>query len=333
MTTIAKTIEPLPGIIGVSEAIEKVIGIVRKVAPYKSTVLISGESGTGKELFARAIHDLSPRKDHPLVVVNCGAIPPNLLESELFGHIKGSFTGATATREGLFEKAQHGTLFLDEIGELPLDLQVKLLRAIQEEEITRVGDRTPIKLDIRIIAATNRSLQDEVEAGRFREDLHYRLNVVALRIPPLRDRKDDMVTLAEHFVELFARKMGKDVLGLAPEAVGMIKNYDWPGNVRELENAIEQTIVLMDDHKVIEGVDLPIFLERRGYERRNRFRQESLDKKLSIAEYTREFILRFEDQHTEKDLAEYLGITTKTLWEKRKTWNIPRKRRGVHEED
>jgi transcriptional regulator with PAS, ATPase and Fis domain len=318
-------------IVGKSEELQKVLSILRKVAPYKSTVLITGESGTGKELFARAIHQLSPRRSSPMVVVNCGAIPENLLEAELFGHVKGAFTGAIATREGLFEKAEKGTLFLDEVGDLPLDLQVKLLRAIQEEEIMRVGDRRPIKLDIRIIAATNRSLEDEVASGRFREDLHYRLNVVSIRVPPLRERKDDLPGLIHHFIEKFCKKLDKKVEGINQEALGMLKNYDWPGNIRELENVIEQTLVLMDEGKAIEGLDLPVFLERRGYERRNRFRQESIDKKLSINEYTKDFILKFETQYTEKELASFLGITTKTLWEKRKLWNMPRRRRGEPE--
>ncbi|MCZ7583922.1 MAG: sigma-54 dependent transcriptional regulator [Deltaproteobacteria bacterium] len=327
MATASQHHDVLENIVGRGPQIQKVLSIVTKVAPYKSTVLITGESGTGKELFARAIHQLSPRRDKPLIVVNCGAIPDNLLESELFGHIKGAFTGAHQTREGLFEKAQGGTLFLDEVSELPIDLQVKLLRAIQEEEIMRVGDRKPIKLDIRIVAATNRNLDEEVQEGRFREDLHYRLNVVSLHIPPLAERKEDLPLLVKHFIERFSEKLGKRVGGIADEALGMIKNYDWPGNIRELENAIEQTVVLLDEGKQIESVDLPIFLERRGYERRNRFRQEALDKKLSINDYTKEFILRFENEHTEKEIAGFLGITTKTLWEKRKQWKIPRKRR------
>ncbi len=317
----------LSNIIGRSKNLQKVITIAEKVAPYKTTVLISGESGTGKEVFAKAIHALSPRNKHPLVVVNCGAIPANLLESELFGHVRGAFTGATMTREGLFEKAGKGTIFLDEVGELPLDMQVKLLRAIQEEEIMRVGDSRPIKLDIRIIAATNRSLEDEVEEGRFRQDLYSRINVVNILIPPLRERLDDLPFLVDHFIKKFSAKLEKKVDGYTQEALGMMKNYDWPSNIRELENILEQTIVLLDDGKKIDCPDLPLFLERRGYERRNRFRQESLDKMLSINDYTKEFIERFQDQHTEKELAGFLGITTKTLWEKRKAWGMPRTRR------
>jgi two-component system response regulator PilR (NtrC family) len=315
-------------IIGKSKAIQDILRVIEKVAPFKSTVLIQGESGTGKELFARQLHRLSPRKDKPLIVVNCGAIPENLLESELFGHMKGSFTGAHVTKEGLFEKANGGTLFLDEIGELPLDLQVKILRAIQEEEIMRVGGRTPIQLDIRIIAATNRSLEREVQEGRFRQDLFYRLNVVAIEIPPLRDRPDDIRDLATHFVDRFCASLGKPPMTLSAGSLAMLKNYDWPGNIRELENAIEQTVVLTDPGGAAIGEEhLPIFLERRGHERRNRFRREALDKKLSIHEYTHAFIESFQQEHTEKEIAKFLGITTKTLWEKRKQWNLPRPKR------
>ncbi len=316
-----------PVIIGKGKELQKILKIIEKVAPFKSTVLISGDSGTGKELFAKAIHVKSPRKDGPMVVVNCGAIPENLLESELFGHVRGAFTGAINTKEGLFEKADKGTLFLDEIGELPLDLQVKILRAIQEEEIMKVGDRKPIQLDIRIVAATNRSLDEEVNQGRIRQDLFYRLNVVNIAAPSLSDRLDDLELLVDHFIEIFSRQLEKKVDGVSKEAMGMLKNYDWPGNIRELENVIEQTIILMDDDVPIDGVDLPVFLERRGYEKRNRFRQESLDKMLSIEEYTKEFVLAFQNKHTEKELAEFLGITTKTLWEKRKKWGIKKSRK------
>ena len=314
-------------IIGKSKPVLDIQRIIEKVAPFKSTVLLQGESGTGKELYARHIHAFSPRRDKPLVVVNCGAIPENLLESELFGHMKGSFTGAHLTKEGLFEKANGGTLFLDEIGELPLDLQVKILRAIQEEEIMRVGGRTPIKLDIRIIAATNRSLEREVQEGRFRQDLYYRLNVVSIEIPALRERPDDIRDLTLYFIERFCLSLGRPPVAITPGAMAMLKNYDWPGNVRELENAMEQTVVLMDgDRATIEEEQLPLFLERRGHERRNRFRRDALDKKLSIQEYTRAFIEAFQNEHTEKEIAKYLGITTKTLWEKRKLWELPRPR-------
>ncbi|HPQ68788.1 MAG TPA: sigma-54 dependent transcriptional regulator [bacterium] len=315
-----------PVIIGRSKKIRDLLTMIERVAPFKSTVLISGESGTGKELFARAIHFGSTRADKPFVAVNCGAIPENLIEAELFGHVKGAYTGAVSSEEGYFEKAQRGTLLLDEIGDLPLNLQVKILRAIQEEEIQRVGGREPIKLDIRLIAATNRDLEKDVSEGRFRADLYYRLNVVHLLVPPLRDHIDDLPLLVQHFVESISKRIGKTVGDLSPESMGMMRNYEWPGNVRELENVLEQTLIMIDPDQLIEPEHLPLFMERRGAERRRRFREEAMDRKLSLDEYAREFIMRFQDSHTEKQLAQFLGITPKTLWEKRKRWNLSRKR-------
>ena len=315
-----------PKIIGRSKRVQDLLKMIERVAPFKSTVLISGESGTGKEVFARAVHLASPRADNPFVAVNCGAIPENLIEAELFGHVKGAYTGAVSSQEGYFEKAQQGTLFLDEIGDLPLNLQVKILRAIQEEEIFRVGDRKAIKLDIRIIAATNHDLEKEVSAERFRADLYYRLNVVHLIVPPLRDRIDDLPLLMEHFFSEIGRRVGKEISNISREAMGMMRNYEWPGNIRELENVLEQTIIMMDEGEAIEPRHLPLFMERRDGERRRRFREDALDRKLSIDEYAREFVLRFQDRHTEKELAGFLGITPKTLWEKRKRWNLPRSR-------
>jgi transcriptional regulator with PAS, ATPase and Fis domain len=315
-----------PMIIGRSKKVEALLEMIDRVAPYKSTVLISGESGTGKELFARGIHTGSPRATEPFVAVNCGAIPENLIEAELFGHVKGAYTGAISSKEGYFEQAQKGTLFLDEIGDLPLNLQVKILRAIQEEEIMRVGDRRAIKLDIRIITATNRNLEKEVADGRFRADLYYRLNVVHLVVPPLRDRIEDLPLLVNHFLESIGQRIGKKSGGINREAMGMMRNYEWPGNIRELENVIEQTMIMMDDEQIIEPRHLPLFMERRGAERRRRFLEEALDRKLSIEEYSREFVLRFQDRHTEKELAGFLGITPKTLWEKRKRWSLPHSR-------
>ncbi len=315
-----------PIIIGRSKKIEALFEMIDRVAPYKSTVLISGESGTGKELFARAIHTASPRANEPFVAVNCGAIPENLIEAELFGHVKGAYTGAVSSKEGYFEQAQKGTLFLDEIGDLPLNLQVKILRAIQEEEIMRVGDRRPIQLDIRIIAATNRNLEKDVADGRFRADLYYRLNVVHLVVPSLRDRIEDLPLLVAHFIETIGKRIGKKSGGISREAMGMMRNYEWPGNIRELENVIEQTMIMMDEGQVIEPNHLPLFMERRGAERRRRFLEEALDRKLTVDEYSREFVLRFQDRHTERELAEFLGVTPKTLWEKRKRWNMPHNR-------
>ena len=217
-----------------------------RVAGFKSAVLITGESGTGKELFARAIHNHSERKDKPFVAVNCGAIPETLIEDELFGHEKGAFTGAYGPRKGLFEEADGGTLFLDEIGELPQPLQVKLLRAIQEEEVRRLGGNRNIKVDARLITATVRDLADDVKQGLFREDLFYRINVVSLAIPPLRERLGDLALLARHFVERFNERFGLALSGVSPEAMEALSRYHWPGNVRELENTLEGAIILCD---------------------------------------------------------------------------------------
>ena len=234
----------------------EVFRTVTKVADFKTTVLVTGESGTGKELVARALHARSSRKGNPFVAVNCGAIPENLLESELFGHKKGAFTDANADRRGLFEEASGGTLFLDEIGELPLPLQVKLLRVLQEETMRRLGDPKDIKVDVRIIAATHRDLSADVKAGRFREDLFYRINVLAIPIPPLRGRREDIGLLIDHFVTRNNARLGTAVRGIAPDARKLLLEYAWPGNVRELENTIERAMVLADSDVLVVG-DLP----------------------------------------------------------------------------
>jgi len=230
--------------VGNSPAMERIYELITRVAATKTNVLIYGESGTGKELVARGIHAESERSERPFVALNCAAIPENLLESELFGHMKGSFTGATANKEGLFEVADGGTLFLDEIGELSGPLQVKLLRAIQEKTIRRVGGTEDRKVDVRILAATNRRLEDEVSEGRFREDLYYRLNVIQLDLPPLRERLEDLPLLVHHFVEKYSRELDKPLRGLEPDAMRAIQGYHFPGNVRELENAIERSVAL-----------------------------------------------------------------------------------------
>jgi formate hydrogenlyase transcriptional activator len=231
-------------IVGRSPALAQVLSLVETVAPTPSTVLILGETGTGKELVARAIHDRSPRRDRPLVKVNCSAISAGLVESELFGHVRGAFTGAVGARTGRFEVADGGTIFLDEIGELPLDTQVKLLRVLQEREIEPVGSSEARKVDVRVIAATNRDLEQQVAAGRFRADLFFRLNVVPIVMPPLRERAGDVGLLSHYFVDRFARDLGKDVRGLAPDALARLEQYPWPGNVRELSNVIERAVVL-----------------------------------------------------------------------------------------
>jgi len=229
---------------------------ITKIADFKTTVLLTGESGVGKELVARAIHTRSSRKGNPFVAINCGAIPENLLESELFGHKKGAFTDATADRRGLFEEADCGTLLLDEIGELPLALQVKLLRVLQEESIRRLGDTKDTKVDVRIVAATHRDLAAETKAGRFREDLYYRINVLPLAIPPLRERKEDIPLLIDHFIARNNARLATQIRGLSSESKKLLLEYAWPGNVRELENTIERAMVLCDGD-LIDTSDLP----------------------------------------------------------------------------
>jgi two-component system, NtrC family, response regulator AtoC len=245
--------DALGGMIGKGPAIQTVFRTLQKVAEYKTNVLITGESGTGKELVARALHDMSPRSAGPFVPVNCGAIPEPLRESELFGHRKGAFTDASRDKRGLFEEAHGGTLFLDEIGELPLTVQVKFLRAIQEEEIRRLGDTREISVDVRVIAATVKDLATEAKAGRFREDLFYRLNVLPIHLPPLRDRREDIPLLVEHFVRRYGEKharAGMRVESVAPDAMELLLSYAWPGNVRELENTIERAMVLCEGARI-----------------------------------------------------------------------------------
>ncbi len=229
-----------------SKSMLAVFRLAEKVARYNTTVLITGESGTGKELVARGIHFMSDRADHPMIPVNCGGIPETLLESEFFGYKKGAFTGADKNKKGLFEEAEGGSLFLDEIGELPLTLQVKLLRVLQENEVRQIGDARPKTVDVRVIAATAKNLDEEVKTGRFRQDLFYRLNVVPVEIPPLRNRVEDIPYLCEHFVKKYNKALEKNIGGISPEALTRLETHRWPGNVRELENAIERAIVLAD---------------------------------------------------------------------------------------
>ena len=244
-------------IVGKSEPIRRITDLITQVGPGRSTVLITGESGTGKELVAKAIHNLSPRRDRSFVPVNSGSIPSELLESELFGHVKGAFTGATATKKGLFEIAHEGTLFLDEIGTVPMQTQAKLLRVLQEREFRPVGGVRSIKVDVRIVAATNVDLMRAVKEGRFREDLYYRLKVITLDVAPLRDRKDDIPLLAHHFMVRFSRENGKSLKSIDQDALRVLVSYDWPGNVRELENAIERAVVLSGTSASIRSDLLP----------------------------------------------------------------------------
>lgn len=238
------------GLIGRSEAFIQVLETLKQVAPTNITVLITGESGTGKEMVARAIHELSKRKDKPIISVNCGAIPEGILESELFGHEKGSFTGAEATRKGYFEAANQGTIFLDEIGELPVAVQVKLLRVLEQKEFMKVGGTTSVKVDVRVIAATNKNLENEVNKGNFRKDLFYRLNAVKITIPPLRKRKEDIALFAEYYSQKVSRENNIDFMGFTEEALQELENYSWPGNIREIRNLIERLIILKKGKKI-----------------------------------------------------------------------------------
>ena len=264
-------------IIAKSHQMIEIFQLIKKVADYNTTVLLTGGSGTGKELVARALHYNGNRRDKSFIAVNCGAIPENLLESELFGHVKGAFTDAVRNKNGLFEEADGGTIFLDEIGELPKDLQVKLLRVIQEGELRRVGDSKSRKIDVRIIAATAKDLMEEIKKGNFREDLFYRLNVVPIKIPPLRERQGDIPLLVNHFIERYAKKFGKAVKGISDMAMNLLISYAWPGNVRELENIIERAVIL-EDTEVIREENLP-FTKKTG---QSLYQIEELSNGLSI---------------------------------------------------
>lgn len=259
-TTLRRQIDELvgfSGVVGRSQAMREVYVQVEQAAGLDITVLLTGESGTGKELIARAIHSLSQRKDNLLIPVNCGALPAELVESELFGHLRGAFTGATGNKRGLFEEAHLGTIFLDEIGDLPLPAQVKLTRVIQEREVRRVGDTRATKVDVRVVAATLRDLKADVLAGRFREDLYYRLNVFPIRLPPLRERREDIPILAGHFLGKYSRFYKRAISGIEPEAQRVLTQYGWPGNVRELENTIERAVAVCGSSQIA-AQDLPL---------------------------------------------------------------------------
>ena len=246
------------GLVGSSVAMKAIYKRIGIVANKTSTILIEGETGTGKELIAKAIHYNSSRKDQPLVSVHCGAIPSSLLEDELFGHVKGAFTGALQNRIGRFEQANHGTLFLDEVSSMPMDLQVKLLRVLQEREFQRVGSISTVKVDVRIVAATNGDLLAAVEKGEFRSDLYYRLNVIPINIPPLRERRDDVALLAEHFIRKFCAEQKVPIKKISESAIQCLASYDWPGNVRQLENTMEMAVTLADDRELLEANDFPV---------------------------------------------------------------------------
>lgn len=277
--------------IGRSPPMQEIFATIEKVADYKTSVLITGESGTGKELIAKAIHYNSSRADKPLVTVNCGAIPETLLESELFGHKKGSFTDAIKDKRGLFQEAHGGSIFLDEIGELPRPLQVKLLRALQEEEIKRVGDTQSINIDIRVLAATTKDLAEEVKNGRFRDDLYYRINVLHVVVPPLRKRSEDIPLLTQHFIEKISKRLHSEVDEVSPAAASAFQRYDWPGNVRELENFIERAMV-MAGGRTIELEDLPPHLQPKAEPEEYLANEENLSIKEASRKLERTLIRR-----------------------------------------
>jgi two-component system response regulator AtoC len=310
-------------ILAKSPSMQDIFRTIAKIADYKTTVLISGESGTGKELVARALHRRSVRRAGAFVAVNCGAIPENLLESELFGHKRGAFTDASSDRRGLFEEADGGTLFLDEIGELPLALQVKLLRVLQDETIRRVGDSRDLKVDVRIVAATHRDLAAEVKAGRFREDLFYRLNVLAILVPALRTRKEDVPLLVDHFVARNNARLGTTIRGVDTQARRLLMEYAWPGNVRELENTIERAMVLAEG-EVLMAADLP----DRVRESRDPVQLQLASGELSIKKTARvveETLIRRALQKTKGNrtrAAEVLELSHRALLYKIKEYNI-----------
>lgn len=310
-------------ILAKSASMQAIFRTISKIAEYKTTVLITGESGVGKELVARAVHQISPRRGGPFVPINCGAIPENLLESELFGHKRGAFTDAHQDRRGLFEEADGGSLFLDEIGELPLGLQVKLLRILEDERIRRLGDSKDIKIDVRIIAATHRDLSFETKAGRFREDLFYRLNVLPILVPPLRERREDIPLLLDHFVMRNNVRLGTAIRGLDSEARRLLYEYAWPGNVRELENTVERAMVLAETDLIC-AVDLP----ERIREARDPVQMQLASGELSVKKTTRiieEILIRRALQKTKGNrtrAAEILEISHRALLYKIKDYRI-----------
>ena len=314
----------LPGIIARSTEMRDVLDLVARVAPTDATVLVRGESGTGKELIAKAIHHASPRARGPFVAVNCGAVPETLLESELFGHVKGAFTGAVAAKKGLFEEAHQGTLFLDEIGEMTPTLQVKVLRALQDGEIRAVGSTQPITVDVRVLTATHRDLEQMIQQGTFREDLFYRLHVIALVLAPLRDRRQDIPVLAEHFLDRHGSKLGRQ-LRLSSEALDRLLAYPWPGNVRELENAMERSAILSRTDTVGPD-DLPPHVAAGT----TLGRAPALAPQQTLAELERMHVLQTLERcgWNHSRTAEALGIGRTTLWRKLKEYGLERSPAG-----
>ena len=333
---------PLPPIVGASARMQRLLKLVARVAPTESTVLILGESGTGKELVARSLHVLSRRAHGPFVAVNVAALPESLIESELFGYAKGAFTGATSDRAGLVEEAHQGTLFLDEIGDMPTATQVKLLRTLENNEVRRLGENVPRLVDVRVVAATHRDLQSLVAEGRFRGDLYYRLNVVQIEMPPLRERGGDVGLLASYFLDRAARRTGRTMLRFTPEAEMLLGRYDWPGNVRELENAVEHAVAVSEG-PTLSANDLPasvrtpkLLSPRAGVDLENepemapgaaRPRTSGRDPDArSLDDVTREHVLRALTRHggNATAAAKQLGVSRTTLWRMLKRWGVTR---------
>jgi len=299
-------------IIGNSSAMEKVFEMIRKVAPTKSNVLITGESGTGKELVARAIHSLSSQNSRRFLAINCSAIPESLLESELFGHMKGSFTSACQNKKGLFECARGGTLFLDEIGHMPMNCEVKLLRAVEHKQIIPVGSTEPVDIDVRLIAATNKNLVKEIKAGQFREDLYYRINVVGIHLPPLRERKEDIPLLVKHFIKKYSAEMSKHCVGVSDEVMRLFMSYEWKGNIREMQNVIERAIIFAEDD-VIKISDIGSL----GYHSAA-LTEENQNLQAAVKAYEREYICRVLNKYgwNKVEAAKALNVGLSSLYRK-----------------
>ena len=338
-----KTITGLNGMVGACEEMQSLFRRLNKVAPADITVLIHGESGTGKELAAQAIHDLSTRHNAPLISVNCAAIPESLIESELFGHEKGAFTGATAARQGLVEAAESGTLFLDEIGELPMEAQARLLRVLQESEVRRVGSVHAKKVNVRLIAATHRNLRQLVSEGRFREDLYYRLQVIEVQLPPLRKRSDDVLCIADSLLIKQASRLDiAEPPQFTQRARERMLRYDWPGNVRELENAVQRALILCDSDQIDiadlgipddEDMRIPETLINTSPKTTNGHSAvasgQNDQEDLSLEDYFQHFVLEHQDDMSETELAQKLGISRKNLWERRQKLGIPRPKKAA----
>jgi DNA-binding NtrC family response regulator len=301
------------GLVGNSPPMRRAMELVEKVAPSKASVVITGQSGTGKEMVARAIHQLSPRREKPFIAINCSAIPSSLIESEMFGHERGAFTGADQRRLGAWELADGGTLFLDEVGEIPIELQAKFLRVLEEERLRRLGGKSEIMVDVRVISATNRDLKDEIKSGRFREDLYFRLNVFHINLAPLKERREDIPVLVQHFIDRFSREGGKKLQGVSPQAMKLLTDYAWPGNIRELRNTLERAVILCSSG-VIESEHLPSELASGGGESA----YLKLPYGLPLREIEKEYILATLSrlQNNKARTAQALGISEKTLYNK-----------------